>query len=114
MIRSRLAPVLVACALALTSARADDKVEHGFVNKVYKDADGKESKYVVFVPHPYQAEKPYPVVLFLHGAGSTGDDGKKQVSGIAAEIPVTCFFPSSPVEPDPCRNRTTGVAVSPV
>lgn len=82
----RLLPLAAAIALTLTATAAEDKVEHGFVSKVFKDADGTESKYVVFVPHAYQAEKAYPVVLFLHGSGSTGDDGKKPVNGIAVQI----------------------------
>jgi predicted peptidase len=72
------------------------------MSKVYEGRDGVESKYVVFVPHGYTPEKSYPVVLFLHGSGSTGDDGKKQVSGIAAAIrrdekafPAVVVFPQS-------------------
>ena len=88
--------------LTTTPATAEDKIEHGFVNKVHKDADGKEAKYVVFVPPGYTGDKAYPIVMFLHGSGSTGDDGKKQVSGIAAEIrrsektfPAIVVFPQS-------------------
>lgn len=52
--------------------------ETGFIDKVHKDADGKEAKYVVFIPQDYKGDKEYPVILFLHGAGETGTDGKKQ------------------------------------
>lgn len=52
----------------------------GFHDRVHKDKDGKEAKYVLFVPHGYDASKPSPIVLFLHGAGMTGDDGKKQAT----------------------------------
>src|SRR5262245_7214152 len=51
----------------------------GFSDRVFKDADGKEFKYVVFVPHDYSADKAWPVILFLHGAGERGSDGKAQV-----------------------------------
>ena len=58
----------------------------GFVSKIHKGPDG-ESKYVVFVPADYKADKAYPVILFLHGSGSTGDDGQKQVkAGLAKAI----------------------------
>ena len=50
----------------------------GFVHRVLKTDDG-DAKYVVFVPHDYKGDKPYPLILFLHGAGETGTDGKKQV-----------------------------------
>jgi predicted peptidase len=55
----------------------------GFVRKIHKDKDG-DAKYVVFVPKDYginDDQKVYPVILFLHGAGSTGDDGEKQAKG---------------------------------
>src|SRR5262245_13032119 len=97
----RLSVAVLTFLFGLTVVRGDDKPETGFLNRVYKDADGKESKYVVFVPHA-KSEKPLPVVLFLHGAGATGDDGKKQVSGIAAAIrkaekafPAVVVFPQS-------------------
>jgi predicted peptidase len=48
----------------------------GFVDKVYKNPDGHESPFVLFVPAGYDGTKPVPVVLFLHGAGET-KGGKK-------------------------------------
>jgi predicted peptidase len=102
MTRFHLLLALLGAAAALAHAPADDRAEQGFVSRVYKGADGAESRYVVFVPHGYTPDKAYPVVLFLHGSGSTGDDGKKQVSGIAAEIrkaekafPAVVVFPQS-------------------
>ncbi len=56
---------------------AGDKSEHGFLNKVFKDKD-EESKYVLFVPPSYKGDTAFPVILFLHGAGERGTDGKKQ------------------------------------
>jgi len=50
----------------------------GLVNRTFTDADGKEAKYVLFVPADYKGDKPYPLVLFLHGSGETGVDGMKQ------------------------------------
>jgi predicted peptidase len=68
--------VLVPLAAARSRAAAAEPTK-GFLNRVHKDADGKEAKYVLFVPHDYTDDKPYPVILFLHGAGErTG--GKKQ------------------------------------
>ena len=65
---------------------AEDKVERGFINKVFKSKDG-ESKYVVFVPHDYTGDKEYPVILFLHGAGERGEDGEVPVKqGIGSAI----------------------------
>jgi predicted peptidase len=71
---------LVAAGLVgfgLASAHADAEPEHGFVDRVYKSPEGEESKYVLFVPYDYKGDKPYPLLLNLHGDGETGDDGKK-------------------------------------
>jgi predicted peptidase len=68
---------------------ADDQT--GFLNRVFKDSDGKEHKYVVFVPHDYRAGeasgKRWPAILFLHGAGERGDDGELQAKvGLAPAV----------------------------
>ncbi len=88
---------------ATPQARADDP--RGFVNRVHKDPASAESKYVVFVPHAYaaaeSAEKRWPVIMFLHGAGERGDDGQKQVTvGLGpairrreAQFPFVAVFP---------------------
>ena len=55
--------------LGLVSARADDKVDHGFVDRVYRSAEGEESKYVLFVPYDYTGDKPCPLLVNLHGDG---------------------------------------------
>jgi predicted peptidase len=54
------------------------EMEHGFVNKVFKGEKG-DAKYVLFVPHGYNGEKDFPLILFLHGAGERGDDGQAPV-----------------------------------
>src|SRR5262249_59702837 len=56
---------------------AAQEAERGFLNRTIKDPDGTEAKYVVFVPHDYKGDKPYPLILFLHGAGGTGTDGER-------------------------------------
>jgi predicted peptidase len=73
--------------VAFGPLHAADKEEHGFLNRVFKDKDGKEAKYVLFIPNDYKGDKPYPVILFLHGAGETGTDGEKQAKvGIGPAI----------------------------
>jgi len=58
----------------------------GFVDHVYTDEQG-DHKYVVFVPDNYAPDKKWPVVLFLHGAGERGTDGRKQLSvGLGAVV----------------------------
>ena len=67
-----------ALLLLLPSLARADGPKTGLLDRTITDADGKEAKYVLFVPHDYKGDKPYPLVLFLHGAGETGNDGKKQ------------------------------------
>jgi predicted peptidase len=80
-----LSTLVVALGLASGLTAADTKT--GFVNKTYKNADGHESPYVVFVPHSYDGSKPVPVILFLHGAGETKGGKMMPVEqGIAPHI----------------------------
>ena len=68
-------------------ASAEDGVKTGFVKKTYKNADGTESPYVVFVPQDYDGKKEYPVILFLHGSGETKGGSKAPVEvGIGPAI----------------------------
>jgi predicted peptidase len=73
-----LAAVGLLIGAALLPARADDKPKTGFVDKTFKNADGHESPYVVFVPKDYDGKKEYPVILFLHGAGETKQPNAKK------------------------------------
>jgi predicted peptidase len=96
---------LLALATTLAPARADDAPKAGFRDLVYKDTDGKEVKYILFVPHDYKGDKPFPFVLFLHGAGETfdGKNGGKQAKvglGPAVEkqektFPAFVLFPQA-------------------
>jgi predicted peptidase len=75
----------------------------GFVNRVFKSANGTEAKYVVFVPHDYRGDRPYPLIFFLHGAGEWGADGQKQLTvGLGPAVrkreksfPFLVVFPQS-------------------
>ena len=42
---------------------------------------------MVFVPHDYTADKQWPVILYLHGSGGRGNDGKLPLAvGLAPVI----------------------------
>lgn len=69
--RTALKATAAAALAAGSAATADDKPKTGFLTRVYKNPDGHESPYVVFVPHTYDGSKEVPVILFLHGAGET-------------------------------------------
>lgn len=90
--RGFLAAVVVAAAgvvagLAQPQQAAAQNAKTGFLKKNFKNADGSESPYVVFVPHNYDGTKEYPVILFLHGAGETKGGSKQPVEvGIGPAI----------------------------
>ena len=51
-----------------------DNGSTGFIDKTMM-VDGDARAYVVYVPRDYDASKPWPLIVFLHGAGERGDDG---------------------------------------
>jgi predicted peptidase len=65
--------------LAVAAGQAGEEGKRGLLELTHKDADGKEAKYVVFVPHDYKGDKEYPLILFLHGAGETKGGSKQPV-----------------------------------
>src|SRR5438552_15264902 len=65
-----------AAVLWLSFALGAQAKDNGFLDRTYKDAEGKASKYVLFVPHDYNGDKPFPLILFLHGAGER-EGGKR-------------------------------------
>jgi len=69
--------LLIGTAVCGADSAANVDSAKGMVDRVYRDADGQH-KYVVFVPDDYTPEKAWPVILFLHGAGERGTDGKAQ------------------------------------
>ena len=97
--------IVMSCALLFSIGMARSKAgegKTGFVNKIHKGKDG-DVKYIVFAPKNYDGQKAMPVILFLHGAGESGTDGKKQAAvGLGKAIrdkkesfPFIAIFPQS-------------------
>ena len=64
--------------LAAMPLLSQDTVD-GFIGRVYKK--GRQSMpYRLFVPRSYNRAIPYPLVIWLHGGGSAGDDNLGQIS----------------------------------
>jgi thiol-disulfide isomerase/thioredoxin len=80
----------------------------GFCDKVFREADGSHAKYVVFVPRNHTGDKTVPAILFLHGTGPRGTDGRSQtVGGLAKAIrnkkedfPFFVIFPQAREDED--------------
>jgi predicted peptidase len=82
-----LAAVGLLVGVALLPARAEE-TKTGFVDKTFKNADGSESPYVVFVPHDYDGKKEYPVILFLHGSGETKNPKDTKQGKMPVEVGI--------------------------
>jgi predicted peptidase len=87
----------------LEMARAASAKTHGFLDRVHTGPGGKKARYGLFVPHLYKADKTYPLILFLHGHGESGTDGRRPVEvGLGPAIrqrertfPFLALFPQS-------------------
>ena len=96
--------VLLGFVVVAGRANAADDGKRGFIEKVFKDDTG-EHKYVVFVPQSYSPIKSSPVILFLHGAGERGTDGRAPLNvGLGALVKAReATFPAIVVFPQ-CEN----------
>ena len=78
--------VFSACCTRKDTKDMDDASRTGFVPKVMQ-IEGKDYKYMVYVPPTYDPAAQWPLILFLHGKGERGDDGTKQTkAGIGPAI----------------------------
>ncbi|HYL64197.1 MAG TPA: alpha/beta hydrolase-fold protein [Candidatus Methylomirabilis sp.] len=93
-----------AAALLATPARAKIP-ETGFLDRSVTLARTKY-KYQVFVPENWTPNKKWPVILFLHGVGESGEDGLAQTDiGIGTAIRMNrSRFPAIVVMPQ-CRKN---------
>ena len=100
---------LFICCLGLLGCNALLGAETGFLSRTHR-GDSGESKYVVFVPQHVSDGKSLPVILFLHGAGQRGDDGRSQLdAGLASAIRARqTTFPFLTVFPQ-CDDRRASV-----
>jgi len=105
-----LLAALGATALAFAQSVPDQSaaVATGFLDKTITIA-GREHRYVLYVPPDYvhDAKKDWPLLVFLHGMGECGTDGRQQVDvGLGPAIrkdhdrwPFVVVFPQKPDQP---------------
>jgi predicted esterase len=73
----------------------------GFLAREVRDADGTTHKYTLFVPRGYTADKAWPTVVFLHGAGERGTDSRlpllyglaPYIRSVEEQFPFLAVFP---------------------
>lgn len=81
-----LGAFVLAGGLAGVAAAGGSDVGTGFLFKSLKE-NGREFKYVVYVPRGYDPSRPWPLILFLHGSGESGTDGSRQLAqGLPREL----------------------------
>lgn len=57
-----------------------------FEPREFVGTNGETLKYRLLKPSPYNADREYPLVIFLHGAGERGSDNKAQLKHGMAEF----------------------------
>ena len=103
--RSFLAAMIIA---ALSTVIAAQKIETGFLNRSVT-INGSEYRYVVYLPHEFNRNKSWPIIVQLHGGGVYGNDGLKHTEGGLARairnnperFPVIVVFPQAHADGTP-------------
>lgn len=55
------------------------------IKRVFEDKEsGNTIPYTLFIPNNYSPSKKYPVILYLHGAGSLGNDNSTQLIALSS------------------------------
>ncbi len=88
---------------AVVDTAAAARADTGFLARTYRDGNGSEAKYGLFLPRSYDARTPTPAILFLHGAGSRGADGRSHMDNSLAkairrrngDFPFLVIFPQA-------------------
>jgi predicted peptidase len=101
-------------AIGKASAQVGD-----FLARSYKGKDGMTIPYRLFIPKNYDAQKSYPLVVAMHGAGERGTDNMLQltthklatvwaVDSNQAKHPSFIFAPQCPPYPEVWVNTPFG------
>ena len=88
---------------ALVIPNGTQAAETGFLDRVVTSG-GRNHRYQVYVPAEYDSSRRWPVVLWLHGAGTQGSDGLLPTArGVGdyirqyrGDFPAIAVFPQAP------------------
>jgi predicted peptidase len=95
--------LIAAAALGASAAAGVEPAQTGFIDKVYTSPDAPSAWCVVFIPHGYDGSQALPLIVYLHGSGAIGRDGRRQIRGGLAQVirarektfPFIAVFPQS-------------------
>jgi predicted peptidase len=99
-------------ALAVTSAHGATPDSARFVTREVA-VDGERHRYAAWLPAGFDASRPWPAILFLHGSGECGSDGLKPIGiGLGPALkahperwPFVVVFPQKPTEDEEWEER---------
>ena len=100
---------------AIPTPSSSSKSDQGFIAKAHTNARGETMPYLLFVPEGSDKSKSYPLVLWLHGGGSRGNDlklllahGNEHGIGFLARADNQVRYPSYILAPQCPTNRFWG------
>jgi len=96
---------IVAGVIALSSSAQSAAPQSGFLDRTVR-LQGVDHSYKVYVPEAYAVDSPWPVILFLHGAGERGTDGVlsttvglgRAIREFPSRYPAIVVFPQAPLD----------------
>jgi pimeloyl-ACP methyl ester carboxylesterase len=68
--------------------------ERGLLYRTFVDSRGIEMDYALFVPDSYHGDRPYPLILFLHGWGDRGTTDRTNRMYTEVGLPFTLKYRS--------------------
>lgn len=71
---------------SLALGRAETTPPAAFKEELFTNGQKEQLPYRLLYPANYDAAKKYPLVLFLHGAGSQGNDNSRQLAEVPAML----------------------------
>lgn len=74
--RSSVYLIILFFSVSLTAPAQDFSA---FKREIYRNQAGDELPYRILYPRKYQANRNYPLIIFLHGSGERGNDNEAQL-----------------------------------
>ena len=113
--------LLFSFACSAQQLRTFEQREKILLPKVFKNVNGETLLYRLYIPQNYESKRKYPLVLYLHGGGGSGNDNRKQVDGgngylidLFTSNETQARYPSFVVAPQaPAQEGWIGERVSP-
>ncbi|MHC5075537.1 MAG: family 43 glycosylhydrolase [Planctomycetota bacterium] len=108
--------MVILCLLCVSGVSLGEVTEvsvDDYEPRVFTSSKGDTIQYRLFIPRGYDTDKKYPLVLFHHGAGGSGDDNRRQFegplprewAGPERQVENPCFIVAPQIPRDRSRER---------